>query len=63
MKAIDKKKKALKKSQSSLLEVLDIPMVSKIKEEEEVKKRNEEITKRYGNRYRRKITGIRRQKV
>jgi len=32
-------------------------------EMEEVRKRNEEIIKRYGNRYRRKITGIRRQKV
>ena len=36
MKTIDRKnKKALKKSQSSLLDVLDIPMISKIKEEED----------------------------
>ena len=43
MKTTDKKnKKALKKSQSSLLEVLDIPMVSKIKEEEDSRKANEE---------------------
>ena len=39
MKAIDKKnKKASNKSQPSLLEVLDIPMISKIKEEENYRK-------------------------
>jgi len=47
MKTIDRKnKKALKKSQSSLLEVLDIPMVSKIKEEEDARKANEEYLSR-----------------
>ena len=46
MEAIDKKnKKASNKSQPSLLQVLDKPMISKIKEEEDVKKANEEHTK------------------
>lgn len=46
MEAIDKKnKKASNKSQPSLLQVLDKPMISKIKEEEDVKKANEEQTK------------------
>tara|TARA_B110000238_G_scaffold192750_1_gene228399 strand:+ start:167 stop:316 length:150 start_codon:yes stop_codon:yes gene_type:complete len=41
MKATDKNnQKALKKSQPSLLQVLDIPMISKIKEEEDLKKAN-----------------------
>ena len=41
MKAKDKKKqKALNKSQTSLLQVLDIPMISKIKEEEDIRKAN-----------------------
>jgi len=42
MKTIDKKnKEALKKSQSSLLKVLDKPMISKEKEEEDYKKAHE----------------------
>ena len=46
MEAIDKKnKKASNKSQPSLLQVLDKLMISKIKEEEDVKKANEEHTK------------------
>ena len=41
MKAKDKnKQKALSKSQTSLLQVLDIPMISKIKEEEDIRKAN-----------------------
>jgi len=41
MKAKDKnKQKALNKSQTSLLQVLDIPMISKIKEEEDIRKAN-----------------------
>ena len=48
METLDKKNKkseaqkikALNKSQPSLLQVLDIPMISKIKEEEDVRKEN-----------------------
>jgi len=41
MKAIDKKKqKVLNKSQTSLLQVLDIPMIKKIKEEKDIRKAN-----------------------
>ena len=52
MEAIDKKNKkaqkvkALNKSQPSLLQVLDMPMISKEKEEKGVRKANEEHTKR-----------------
>ena len=52
MEAIDKKNKkaqkvkALNKSQPSLLQVLDMPMISKEKEEEDVRKANKEQTKR-----------------
>jgi len=52
MKAIDKKNKkaqkvkALNKSQPSLLQVLDMPMISKEKEEKDVRKANKEQTKR-----------------
>ena len=49
MKAIDKKKqKVLNKSQTSLLQVLDIPMISKIKEEEDVRKSNLKKNKKNG---------------
>jgi hypothetical protein len=64
MKATDKKnKKALKKSQPSLLEVFDKPMISQEKEEKdykhllqiakekELREANEEQTRRYGRRY------------
>ena len=47
MEDLDKKiKKYQKISQASLLEILDIPMVSKIKEEEDVRKAKEEQNKR-----------------
>lgn len=47
MEDLDKKiKKYQKISQTSLLEILDIPMVSKIKEEEDVRKAKEEQNKR-----------------
>ena len=61
MKTTDKKnKKALKKSQPSLLEVFDKPMISQEKEEKhllqiakekELREANEEQTRRYGRRY------------
>jgi len=64
MEAIDKKNKkaqkvkALNKSQPSLLQVLDMPMISKEKEEKGVRKANEEQSKRYGT-----ITHVRSQKI
>ena len=70
MKATDKKnKKALKKSQPSLLEVFDKPMISQekhllriAKEKEAGRIANEEQTKRYGRRYG-TITSVRTYKV
>jgi len=56
MEALDKKNKqaeaqkakALNKSQPSLLQVLDIPMISKIKEEEDIRKANLKNNKKNG---------------
>jgi hypothetical protein len=56
MEALDKKNKkseaqkvkVLKESQPSLLQVLDIPMISKIKEEEDVRKSNLKKNKKNG---------------
>ena len=56
MEALDKKNKkadaqkvnALNTSQPSLLQVLDIPMISKIKEEEDVRKANLKKNKKNG---------------
>ena len=49
MKTVNKKNKnALNKSQPSLLQVLDIPMISKIKEEEDIRKANLKNNKKSG---------------
>ena len=49
MKTVNKKNKnALNKSQPSLLKVLDIPMISKIKEEEDIRKADLKNNKKNG---------------